>query len=121
MCWKQWLTAAMMAAAGASVAMASAGDLGWRWASPLPPPVDLLRVVWGDGRYVAAGGEGTVATSPDGRSWSAVQIDPSVTIEALAWGDGRYIAVGRDEDAPADQRLVVFSAAEPWPGAATSL
>jgi hypothetical protein len=97
MSWKQWLTAVVVAAAGASVAMASAGNLGWHWVSPLPPGVGLMRTTSANGLTVAVGEHGTIVTSPDGLRWTLEESGTSADLSGLGWCDGRFVAVGFDD------------------------
>jgi hypothetical protein len=58
-------------------------------------------IAWGNGRFVAVGGDGWVgsshiAYSTDGVTWTAVSNTTFGTeyIRGIAWGNGRFVAVG---------------------------
>ncbi|MEM9074028.1 MAG: hypothetical protein AAGE52_36385 [Myxococcota bacterium] len=56
-------------------------------------------VAFGNDTWVAAGGCGQIATSPDGRSWTQQErfVDSCLHIRSVAFGDGRFV-VGLDDD-----------------------
>ncbi|QIP13057.1 T9SS type A sorting domain-containing protein [Spirosoma aureum] len=51
-------------------------------------------VVFGNGQFVAVGGEGIIQTSPDGLVWTMRYSGLGATIRAIAYGNGQYVAVG---------------------------
>ena len=94
MTWRRRLTTVLVAVAGASVGIASAGELGWQWVSPLPPAVELHRVVWAQGQYVAVGELGVIVTSQDGRHWTLEDSGTSASFADLVWNGHELVAVG---------------------------
>jgi len=54
-------------------------------------------VTYGDGLYVAVGGDGTMTTSTDGTTWTTRTSGfGSETIRGVTYGDGLYVAGGDD-------------------------
>ena len=49
-----------------------------------------------NGKFVAVGYDGKMATSPDGINWTAVTPSPfgTTNIQRIAFGDGKFVAVG---------------------------
>jgi len=97
----------------ASAATAAAGDLGWQWASPLPPAVDLTDLIPADGKLLAVGIYGTIVSSTDGRVWTVEDAVSSARLTAVASGAGVRIAVGEEltEQTPHEYRTVVLTSA----------
>lgn len=63
----------------------------------------LLDVVWGNGLFVAVGGEvgfefspglGLILTSADGVSWTERHRENHVSLESVVWTGSRFVAVG---------------------------
>ena len=53
-------------------------------------------VAYGNGRWVAVGGDGKTSTSTDGITWSSTTtVGNTRQLEAVAYGNGLWIAVGR--------------------------
>jgi hypothetical protein len=66
----------------------------WTWRNPFPTGSHLAEVAYGNGRYVALGGNGATATSPDGVNWvQGHQLPLGITLIARLW-QGRFVAVG---------------------------
>jgi Flp pilus assembly protein TadG len=60
-----------------------------------PAPTDLAGVAFGGGQWVTVGPAGTLATSPDGISWTnRTSSFGSTDITATAYGSGQWVAVG---------------------------
>ena len=55
---------------------------------------DLQKVAWGDGRFVAVGGGGTIVHSVDGETWTGANVSATEDLADVTWGDGRFVAVG---------------------------
>jgi len=69
---------------------------GQNWSKPTDQKgKGLLRMVWGDGQFVAVGGSGRIARSKDGEKWEdAPDTKPIDTLIDVAYGDGNYVGVG---------------------------
>ena len=50
-----------------------------------------------DGRFVGAGGDGTLSTSASVGTWEAVSSGNNSRLRALGWNDGLWVAGGRDD------------------------
>ncbi|HYF79043.1 MAG TPA: hypothetical protein VD973_18050 [Symbiobacteriaceae bacterium] len=66
----------------------------WEWANPRPVGEALTSVTFGDGRYVAVGLLGNIATSTDGENWEAASVETDAMLYGVAYGNGRFVAVG---------------------------
>jgi len=77
------------------VVTAGASQLQWRWENPLPQGNPLPVVRWVGDEFVAAGGNGTILTSPDGMTWTIRResVGGSV-VQDVTRGNGIYVAVG---------------------------
>jgi len=55
-------------------------------------------IAWGNGKFVAVGGDGKIACSSDGVKWTlaAKNVFDSSDIIGIAFGNGRFVAVGGD-------------------------
>lgn len=56
---------------------------------------DLNDVIWDGDRFLAVGGSGTMITSPDGETWSAVASGTGETLRSVVRGGDKLVAVGR--------------------------
>ncbi|GBU27200.1 hypothetical protein R84B8_00726 [Treponema sp. R8-4-B8] len=58
-------------------------------------------IIYGNGTFVAGGDNGKMATSPDGKTWTAVADSKfgDVDIDAIAYGNNKFVAVGYDKTA----------------------
>ena len=55
---------------------------------------DLERMAYGNGRFVAVGDGGFIATSLDGVTWTPRTSGVSLNLYAVTWGGGNFVAVG---------------------------
>ncbi len=55
---------------------------------------NLFCVTWANGIFVAGGLEGTLLTSPDGITWTAIASPAWHVVRALVYGNGKWIASG---------------------------
>ena len=51
---------------------------------------------YGNGMWVVVGGNGTILTSNDGKSWTKQKINTKQTIYGVAYGNGMWIVVCDD-------------------------
>ena len=68
----------------------------------------LEGVTYGNGIYVAVGGNGTILTSFDAVNWHTADSVTDITLNDVVYGNGSYVAVGEDGV------LVVSSDGEQW-------
>lgn len=61
-----------------------------------PPVADVNAAGFFDGRFVAVGSDGYVATSEDGLAWTVTRLDPALEFLGIAYGKGRYIISSHD-------------------------
>jgi hypothetical protein len=54
----------------------------------------LNAIVYGQGRFVAVGGNGTIVTSPDGVIWSRCDSGTANGLDRLAYANGIFLAAG---------------------------
>ncbi|MCC5839090.1 MAG: hypothetical protein JJT96_03115 [Opitutales bacterium] len=66
----------------------------WTLRNPLPEGPNLNEIIYGNGIYVAVGGQGTILVSTDGLNWSERDSGISDPITGVAFGNGRFVAVG---------------------------
>ena len=78
------------------------GNLIWtspdgdEWSS-LDPGIDLESATYGEGLYVAVGGEGSLAWSDDGMAWTTTVIgDVGGTWTDVTYADGRFVVIGEN-------------------------
>lgn len=57
--------------------------------------IRLEAAAWGDGRVVAAGGEGMIITSEDGVNWMQKDTGTDADLYEVMWDGRQFIAVGR--------------------------
>lgn len=55
---------------------------------------NLWGVCYGGGQFVAVGEQGTILTSPDGKTWTARTSGTSAWLTAVTYAMGHYVAVG---------------------------
>jgi hypothetical protein len=55
---------------------------------------DLSAVAYGNGLFVAVGGNGRIQTSPDGVSWKIQTSGTAENLRGIAFGNGLFVAVG---------------------------
>jgi hypothetical protein len=72
-------------------------DQGYQWVG-----VPVRSIAYGNGTFVAAGDDGTMATSPDGENWTLISDGPFrieiyagvyYQVVGLAYGNGKFVAV----------------------------
>ena len=78
----------------------SSTGLQWRWAFPSPSGAAFYAVAYGNGKYVAAGGDGALFSSPDGSTWTS---HSNAIGSGGAWMDalyanGLFLVAGFDAD-----------------------
>jgi hypothetical protein len=66
----------------------------WRWRHPLPQGNTLVTVAFGNGKFVAAGGLGTVLTTSNGLFWTEQNSGTQEALTAITFAAGRFVAVG---------------------------
>ena len=66
----------------------------WYWRSPLPQGNTLNGVTYGNGIFVAVGGDGTIITSSDGKTWTSRSSGTSEWLNGVTYGNGIFVAVG---------------------------
>lgn len=93
-----FLTLSLLAVAVAGRAQSC--GLQWRWANPWPTGTEGVGVVAGEAGFLAVG-YSSVATSPDGVTWSPLRPLPIGAYWRVAWGNGRYLAVAYNAPDPA--------------------
>ena len=66
--------------------------------SSLPITEDLRTITYGNGRYVAFGGDTLTSypgvTSIDGVNWGAIVVTPNTSWKSVVYGNGRFVLVG---------------------------
>lgn len=69
-------------------------DAGWQPVSPSPFFQNGLKdIQYGDGKYVAVGGNGALAYSVNGVDWTGVNSGMNETISTVARGDAGWVAI----------------------------
>jgi hypothetical protein len=77
----------------------------------------LYGIVWDGTRFVAVGGDmtvaglGNVATSEDGLTWALQEVGTRYVFSDIVWNDSRYVAVGHQEPDPLVGGSVVAASA----------
>jgi hypothetical protein len=59
----------------------------WYWRSPLPQGNTLNGVTYGNGIFVAVGGDGTIITSSDGKTWTSRSSGTSEWLNGVTYGN----------------------------------
>ena len=67
---------------------------GKRWEEMPKPPANLYAVRFVRGKFWAFGEQGTLLTSPDGRTWRDQSRIEYFLLNDVAYGNGRYVIVG---------------------------
>jgi hypothetical protein len=63
------------------------------WEQRLPGPMNrLFGVAYGNGRFVAAGDNGTILISTNAQNWESLQLQ-GYTLNAICYGNGLFVAV----------------------------
>lgn len=92
------------------LALAASAQQGWQWANSLPASVDWKDVAFGNGLHVAVGGDGTIATSPDGAAWTLRRTSTAqVVLNGVEFGGGRFVAVGMGTPSLTGAALIMTS------------
>src|SRR5206468_4335646 len=70
----------------------------WTWRSPLPTPLPLRAMTYGNGQFVAVGynndGSAPILTSADGVTWVQRHSGTAEALNGIAYGNGQFVAVG---------------------------
>ena len=57
--------------------------------------ISLVDITYGNGTFVAVGGNGAILTSPDGSVWTSINADITyLSLGAVTYGNGTFVAVG---------------------------
>jgi hypothetical protein len=82
----------------------------WRWANSLPASVGWKDVAFGNGLYVAVGGDATIATSPDGITWTIRRMSTGqAVLNGVEFGNGLFVAVGMGTPTSIGAALILTS------------
>jgi len=80
----------------------------WRWANSLPASSQWKDVAFGNGLYVAVGVDATIATSPDGTTWTVRRMSTAFsTLNGIEFANGLFVAVGMGSPARAGGALIM--------------
>jgi hypothetical protein len=75
----------------------SSDRVHWDAASmPVSANSDMNAIVWGEYLFVAVGGDGAIATSPNGTDWTVRQTPTFRDLGSVAYGNGMFVAAGSD-------------------------
>jgi len=86
---------AALALCAVTAAASALAQQNWRWANSLPASVQWKDIAFGNGLYVAVGGDATIATSPDGGTWTIRRMSTAnLVLNAVAFANGRFVAAG---------------------------
>jgi len=66
---------------------------GTNWVEVGPTGLPIVGANYGDGRFVAVGDSGIVATSFDGQTWTQSADGSSDSFSSVAYGNGKFVAV----------------------------
>jgi hypothetical protein len=55
---------------------------------------DLDAIIYGNGLFVAGGGNGSILTSPDGITWTKENLSQIYNVDAITYGNGLFVIVG---------------------------
>jgi hypothetical protein len=78
-----------------SSSTAATSTNGRDWSTHDPGTTNsLYAITYADNRYVAAGTNGAIVTSPDAMNWTAIASPVTDPLYAVAFGAGRFVAVG---------------------------
>lgn len=81
------------AAVGDAWAASSSDGREWE-VHDVPTVWPLSSVAWGEGVFVAVGGEGSLLTSVDGEAWVEQWSTTAADLERVAWDGHRFVVVG---------------------------
>jgi hypothetical protein len=81
-----------------------------------PVPTDsadqLQRVYFLNGRFVAVGWGGQIATSVSGTNWAVQSLGNNLYLSAAAYGEGKYLVGGMYDTGPENRHSVLFSSTD---------
>lgn len=66
----------------------------WYWRNPLPTNNSLSGICYGNQIFVAVGANGTIVTSPDGKTWTSQNSGTNSPLDAVCNNNGNFVAVG---------------------------
>ncbi len=82
----------------------------WRWVNSLPASENWRDVAFGNGVYVAVGLDATIATSPDGTTWTLRRMSTAqMNLNGIAFANGLFVAVGMGTPSSVGAALVMTS------------
>ena len=82
----------------------------WRWANSLPASAEWKDVAFGNGLYVAVGLDATIATSPDGVTWTVRRMSTAqATLNGIEFANGQFVAVGMGSPTRIGAALILTS------------
>ena len=67
----------------------------WLWRNPVPEPVLLFSVAYGDGRFLAVGYSGTILSSTNGVDWTREESGTRNHLTGIAYGNNMFVALGQ--------------------------
>eukprot|EP01035_Chromulina_nebulosa_P009166 gene9166-12383_t len=86
------------------------GQQNWRWANSLPASSQWKDVAFGNGLYVAVGLDATIATSPDGATWTIRrQSTAQANLNGVEFANGQFVAVGMGSPSRLGAALILTS------------
>ena len=68
----------------------------WQSRSALQEGIILRGIAYGNGTFVAVGGNGTILTSPEGITWTSRTSGTDSILYGVTYGNGTFVAVGTD-------------------------
>ncbi len=77
-----------------SLAVVSVDGEDWAPFYPGIPDQYLNGIAYGNGTFVAVGGQGAMTTSPDGFTWTPGNSGTSLTLNGAAFGQNTFVVVG---------------------------
>lgn len=104
------LRAASVVACTLMMAIGVSAQQNWSWVNSLPASINWKDVAYGNGTYVAVGGDATIATSPDGITWTISRnstVNP--VLNGVEFANGLFVAVGMGTSTSTGAALVMTS------------
>ncbi len=71
----------------------------WTWRNSRPQANDLKHIAFGNGRTVAGGEGGSIATSTNGIDWTVVPLGNQYLISRVTFGNGRFAVLASSDEA----------------------